>query len=281
MKLFENIKNSVYSPSYYKEVLNKPISYSFTYYSLFALVVAFLATIVLSFVVVPKITLFTDVLEEKAAGYFPANLEVVIKDGKASSNVAEPYFVELPTELKEWGFLEKEEMPIENLLVVNTRGVFEMEQFKSYKTLALLTGGTLVVYDENGNVSVIDLREAPNFTFNKEKFTEFTTKIKPFLKVLPVLAVIGIFVFGLFAFALYLAYLLFAALLVWLLLVLRKIPIGYGKSYQVGIHALTLPIIFDLFVFFVIPELKVRFLFTVILLLIVFFNVWPDKKEAH
>jgi len=248
---------------------------------LFALVVAFLATIVLSFVVVPKITLFTDVLEEKAAGYFPANLEVVIKDGKASSNVAEPYFVELPTELKEWGFLEKEEMPIENLLVVNTRGVFEMEQFKSYKTLALLTGGTLVVYDENGNVSVIDLREAPNFTFNKEKFTEFTTKIKPFLKVLPVLAVIGIFVFGLFAFALYLAYLLFAALLVWLLLVLRKIPIGYGKSYQVGIHALTLPIIFDLFVFFVIPELKVRFLFTVILLLIVFFNVWPDKKEAH
>ncbi|OGY59390.1 MAG: hypothetical protein A3F24_02515 [Candidatus Colwellbacteria bacterium RIFCSPHIGHO2_12_FULL_44_17] len=281
MKLFENIKNSVYGPLYYREVLSKPISYSFTYYSLFALVVAFLVTIVLSFVVVPKITLFTDALEEKAAEYFPANLEIVIKDGKALSNVAEPYFVKLPTELKEWGFLEKEETPIENLLVVNTQGVFEMDQFKSHKTLALLTGSTFAVYDENGNVSVIDLAKAPDFTFNKGKFTEFTTEIKPLLKVFPVLAVIGIFVFGLFAFALYLTYLLVAAFLIWLLLVLRKIPIGYGKSYQIGIHALTLPIILDLFVFFVIPEVKIRFLFTVILLLIVFFNVWPDKKEAH
>src|SRR3989338_2139653 len=86
-----------------------------------------------------------------------------------------------------------------------------MDQFKSHKTLALLTGSTFAVYDENGNVSVIDLAKAPDFTFNKGKFTEFTTEIKPLLKVFPVLAVIGIFVFGLFAFALYLTYLLVSA----------------------------------------------------------------------
>src|SRR3989344_5928393 len=171
MKLFENIKDSVYGPSYYKEALKNAGSHSFKYYASLALLFALITTIVVSIIIVPKITAFTDAFEEKAAGYFPTGLEVVIKDGKASSNVAEPYYVALPTELKEWGFMKQGDTTIENLLIVNTRGTFGMDQFKSYKTLALLTGDTLAMYDENGNVSVADLAQVPDVTINKEKFT--------------------------------------------------------------------------------------------------------------
>ena len=248
MEFFKNIQRSIYSPEFYRGLLVKPFSYSFKYFILFSLLIALVATIYLSFSLWPKVSGFLENISPAVLDYFPDELEIVIKDGVASTNVPEPYFLEIPFEVPE----DIEIRPdihghgIENLLVIDTRSdEATLEEFKSYNTIMLLNRKTLMHYDED-QVAVQSLAEMPDFELNKGVISSLLTKIVPYFRLVGPFFIIFVFV-GYFAFVVVgrMFYLLFAALLIWIIAKVKKVNIGYKKAYQLGLHLLTASILYQ------------------------------------
>ena len=84
MELFNNIKNSIYSPKFYQDLLAKPFSFSVRYFVLLALIVSLIGTINFSFTVFPAIKLFVDDLGPKIINYYPNDLQLTINKGQVS-----------------------------------------------------------------------------------------------------------------------------------------------------------------------------------------------------
>lgn len=61
-----------------------------------------------------------------------------------------------------------------------------------------------------------------------------------------------------------------------------KKDLGYGKSYQLGIHAITLGVILEATVFWFYPGLEFPFLFTFLMLGVIWanFKVMPCASDA-
>jgi len=280
MEFFKNIKNSIYNPDYYSGVISKPFSYSLKYYFLFVLLIAFVSMILLSFTVVPKIKFLTDIFSEKILQYYPDELEIVIKDGKASTNVQEPYFIKAPPGWeKETAVPDKKILGIENLLVIDTKTPFSIERFKDYKAFCYLAEESLTCYDEDQALKTTLLSKVPNVTINENFISSFIGKIEPFFKlVYPLLAIAVWFGISVVLF-LRLSYLLLAAFLIWGVAKIKKVEIGYKKSYQFSMHLMTLPIIItcliNYFLSFVKINLSFPFFFTILLVIMAAINLKP------
>ena len=95
MKIFKNIKNSIYSPKFYKELLEKPFSFSFKYFAIFALTISLFVTIIFSVIYIPGIKFFIDEFGYNVIDYYPEELQVTIKNGQVFTNVQEPYFIQV------------------------------------------------------------------------------------------------------------------------------------------------------------------------------------------
>jgi hypothetical protein len=234
MEIFKKIKNSVYGPDYYGQAEKKPFSYSLKYYLLFVLIISFLATIVVSVKTVPQIKSFADYFLGSVINRYPAELEVTIKSGKVSTNVQEPYFVGMP---KKW-----EGAGYENILVIDTKNSFTEESFVGYKTACLLNETSIICYDKK-DIKITSLKDVPDTTINKDKIISLAGKFTPFLRLIYPAFIILVFCVIFFSYSWRLAYLLIFAILVWIIAKLKKVDMGYKKSYQLGLHLLTMPVI--------------------------------------
>ena len=217
MEFFKNIQRSIYDPEFYRGLLTKPFSYSLKYFVLFSLLIALVATIYLSFSLLPKINDFLENVGPTVLNYFPDDLKIVIEDGLASTNVPEPYFLEIPFDIPE-DIKMRPDVPgygIENLLVIDTRfDEATLEQFSSYNTIMLLNRKTLMYYDEN-QVTIQSLTVVPNFELDKGVISSLLVKIVPYFRLVGPLFIIFVFV-GYFAFVFVgrIFYLIFIALLI-------------------------------------------------------------------
>ncbi len=276
MKLLENIKSSIYSPSYYKEILNKPFSYSFRYFLSLMGLVALVATIVFSVSVLPEINKFINEISPKVMDYYPDNLEVTVKSGKVSTNVAEPYFIKLPAEFKNSDQGAGIEPPIEkmdNLLVIDTASPITLDLFRNYKTFVLLSRDS-VAYDDNGAMKIQPLDQEINGVVTKAKVSAALDKVMPYLKILPAILAPIMFIFVFFGFIVgNLIYLVFGAFVIWLAVKAMKREFTYGKSYQIGLHAITLGVILEATIFTIYPNFEFPLLFTILMLAIVIVNL--------
>src|SRR4030042_4087478 len=162
MEFFKNIKASIYNPDYYRSVINKPFSYSLKYFFLFVLIVALVSMLLLSFTVVPKIKFLVNLFSEKILQYYPDELEITIKGGKASTNVKEPYFIKAPAE---WSAVSGKKDPnVENILAIDTKNPFSVERFEDYKAYCYLAKESLACYDEHKQIKITLLSDFPEGT---------------------------------------------------------------------------------------------------------------------
>ena len=273
MEFFKNIKNSIYNPEYYSNLLNKPFSYSLKYFLLLSFVVSLLLTIVFSFSTLPKIKSFLDIAGKKAIQYYPDELQITINNGKASTNVNEPYFIKTPEDLKIKN--------IDNLVVIDTKNNFSLTEFENYKTLLLLTNNSLIYREKNNTkITIQSLKQIPNYTLNKPALLSFFNKVSPYLKLVYPFFIILMLLFFFSALTLRLFYLLVAALLIWIVAKIKKINIGYSKSYQLGMHLMTLAIIITQLVSLTLPRVHIPFLFTAITLLAAIINLKVISQTA-
>ncbi len=275
MQFFESIKDSIYGPDYYRGLLRKPFSYSLKYYFSLVLVLAFVVTLVLSFSVVPAVNTFLKSAAAKVLEYYPAELQIRVMNGTASTNVAEPYVLPLPEELKTQlasGAAQDEDIPkdIVNLLVIDTKNPFTVEAFKNFKTLSLLTKDNFI-YLRKGAITIHPLDKISDYTLNKAKVQSFVAKVKPYLAFISPLIVLVLFMVFAGMFGLELLYLVLFALVVWGIARVRNIQVGYGKSYQLGLHLITVALILD--AIGILFQAGVRYLPTAIMIILAALNL--------
>ena len=280
MEFFKNIRKSIYDPEFYKGLLEKPFFYSLKYFILFSLLIALVATIYLSFSALPKVNDFLKNIGPTVLDHFPEDLEIVVKDGLASTNVPEPYFlrilfeapenIEIKPDIRGYG--------IENILVIDTRSdEATLEEFKSYNTIILLSRKTLMHYDDN-QVVIKSLAEMPDFKLDKGFVSSLLAKIVPYFRFIKPGFIIIVFC-GYFAYVFFgrMVYLLFAALLIWVIAKVKKVNIGYKKSYQLGFHLITASIFYQIIFRFILNTPKVSFLFIGLILFLAFVNLKPAE----
>jgi hypothetical protein len=274
MNIFIKIKNSIYNPDYYNEVLAKPFSYSFKYFLVFALLFALVFTIVATIRFIPAVNLLSQKAPE-LANYFPQELTITIKDGAASSNVQEPYFIKVPKNTEETNSMQPD---LENMVVIDTKNKFDISTFNSYKTFIILNSDS-IAYIDNGKISISPLSSIKEFVLNKSTVVKFIDAIKPFLVVLCPIVFVGAFIVGFFAVLLKVVYLLFGALLIWLVAKIKGVKIGYGKSYQAGMHLITSAILITSILNAFSAKLTFTYLFTILLIVSAVLNL--NKEVAQ
>lgn len=280
MELLNNIKSSIYNPAYYNEVLNKPFSYSFRYFLSLAALVALIATITFSFSTLPKINKVIGEIDANVLKYYPDNLEITAKNGKISTNVEEPYFIKIPTELKS-EFQDSNNQStrtspdlskIENLFVIDTVSPLTIDLFKSYKTFILISRDSFAYYD-NQAVKIQSVEQEANGVLTKTKVSAALTEIMPYIKVIAIVLIPIVLIFSFIGFIIgNMIYLIFGAFVIWLAFQIMKRNLGYNKSYQIGFHAITLGVILKATIFRFYPGLEFPFFFTILMIAIVWMN---------
>lgn len=268
MNFFQKIYKSIYAPSFYQELLGRPFSFSLKYFYLLTLILVLFVTVVFSLSLIPNINAFLKEFGPKILEAYPQELVITIKNGKASINVPEPYTIKFPDILG-----GNEDKISKNLLIINTKTPFSLQEFRSYDTTALLTENELVFHGDKGDIRIQPLDQVPDTEITKSFIESLIKAVEPFMKyAAPLFAVmmfVGFFIF----YHVNLLYLLFAALLIWIMAKIKKFPIGYKKSYQISIHAMTLPLILYTLAFAFVPQALYTYVFTVLLLIVAWVNV--------
>ncbi len=269
-ELLTTARGSIYNPQFYRELLTKPFSYSLKYYSAFTLLLIVVLTIATSIPLIARANKVAREFPKKFFEYIPDQLEVTVTKGIVSTNVEEPFSFPVPTVFRE--SLDKE--GITNLLVIDTLTPFSIAQFDDFKTLAWLGSSQWVYRDTNeGGLKIQPLDPKVSLVVNETKLRGYESTLSKYYRYIgPIIALI-IFITLCFIYVGYLVYLLFGALLVFFMLKVMKSEVAYSKAYQIGLHAVTLPILLQvLFTLSGIPLFNIPFIPTLILLTIVYIN---------
>lgn len=240
---FRTLKRSAIDLEYYKDVIKAPFSFSLKYHLFLLFLVTFFSGIrfaVLLSGVIPTLPLFIENAKSGARELYPAELVVELKDGEITTNVEEPYVIDLP---QAWGGGK-------NFIRIDTNA--SIDDFEQYDTLVLVTKKSFVAKDEDGyKVYPFSDYKGGNYTLTADEYSRLVDPLLPLLDFLPAIAVvliiIGIFIWpfiGSFLWLLWnLLWFLIPALILLIIVKLAKRNLRFGQAYQIVIHAFTLPIL--------------------------------------
>ena len=233
--IFETFKKSIYNPVFYQNAVTTPLSDIVRYYIKFSLLLSVAMTVYLGVALVPQgIRFVKEHAPELVKSYFPAELTINIEKGIASVNVKEPYIIQgkngSQAVLKEQG--------LESMLVIDTKNEFNKNKFDEYKTFALLTKTEIVTRSNNGQITIQDLRAAPDASINQEWLLSWVEKTKDSLGTIVFVGIIGTFIAMLFGYLKYFIVLLLFALIPRLIAYLKKMPLSYGGAYRISLYAI-------------------------------------------
>src|SRR5690606_24719980 len=133
---------------------------------------ALIATILVSLILVPRLMGFLSVVPEKVLAVYPAELEIVIENGIATANVDQPYFVNIVSQL------EIDYVDGEVWVVVDTETDNLLESFRVYseeRSVFALIGREGVVLLEGEDLSKVTYHAFPrdvDVTINQENLAK-------------------------------------------------------------------------------------------------------------
>lgn len=255
------IWTSIAHPSRYRDFQKESFwtSVRYLYWLLTLTVFATMLTVLVGFFLsLPGIRQGVVVVEKDLPTLYPAELVVTLKDGTISTNVEEPYFIDLPTRWQE--FLSRQEgMSIEgsetetlppHFLTIDTHA--DVGEYSPAESFILVTQTAVVLPDSDTSYRVLPLGQIEeDFTMKKEVYDKLVSAVSPFIQAIPsllsALVVAGFlllpFIGSAFAVFGYLLYLLVAATVAWGIAALMRRKIGYGNLYCLSLTALTAPIL--------------------------------------
>lgn len=279
MRVFKILGQNIYDPIYFRVVRSETTGAAIKYYYKLVVILAFVITIFFSLALVPALLIFSKLVENQGSSWYPSDLTLTIKEGKVSTNVAEPYQVPFPVEWRNKAELAKDPLAKdwENLIVIDTKNDFNFDRFKDYRAPVWLNADSLIYQDQSG-VVIKPLPREVSLIIDQKKIDSWMAKLSPILTALIPISVVGLFLLLLVTFSIYLLVLLVVALLVILIGHLKQIKLSYGEAYRLTIHAATLPLILSAVSWFLLPFINFHFLPTIILLFIVTLNL-KDEEE--
>ena len=205
------------------------------------MLLAIFLTVISSIPLVPKVNAALREFPSQFFAYYPSTLEVRIDHGIVTSNVPEPYFLPVPEPLKK-DMADKN--GVDHLVVIDTKTPMSLDQFRTYRSAVWVGKDQVTFYDNQRGVRITPLGPQTNYVVNEQTLHELESQLAPFYKFAPPLMVLAIFVGLMIAFGVNFFYLLFGAILIFLVgRLLFKQRWSYGQSYQIGLHAITLPLL--------------------------------------
>ncbi|MEK7585912.1 MAG: DUF1189 family protein [Patescibacteria group bacterium] len=278
MNIITEIKNSVYNPAYYQDVVsNKSFGSSVKYLAKLALISSLAISIFFAFQI-PKVSKIAKEAISTSVVSYPEDLVVTMKNGNASINKPEPYIVKIPQSWQNIG--DNDSSNLDNLIVINTKDDFNLETFRGYSTMVLLTKTEFIsLKDSSGEIRIIPVSKFGNIEITKSWLIEkqaWIFKIMPKVAVLIIIFMYIAISIGIFLGTLFM--LLFYALAIWLMSNLRKLNFSYKKSYQVGLHAVTLVVIVG--IISTILSIPDNFFIRLLVLLCVVFLNFPKVSSS-
>lgn len=275
LKRFINkVRDSIYNPTFYKSIPQSKLESAFSYFFLLVFVLSVIQTIFLAFPITKAITQLVNKDLPKTVSQFPAELQIKIEDGKASTNVDEPYIIPLPA---------GGQNDFKNFIVLDTKTPYSEDSFNKYDTFTLLTRDSLYYRsDKNVEIRSASLSNVSNLTIDRASLTSLLNKYSPLVKWLIPLAII---LLGFILFLFYILRLFYAIFLGLVILLTSRIiqpSLSFKQSYKVAIYAMTLGLLAEVVLSIASPLLGIRgipFMVT-ILSLIVFVINFKTQKEA-
>jgi hypothetical protein len=207
--------------------------------------IALLTVVKTGAIVLPGLVQLTPQIQkglQDLANSYPSNLAISIHGGTVSSNVQEPYVIPLGANG------DSSNPTIKNLIVIDTKTPFSLDQFNRYQTVAWLTVDSIVVGGQSsGQVQTYPLAQVGDFTLDRATVNGWLAAVNPYVgiiaPILGVFALIGIYL----AYLVRLLYLFVLALVIWGLLSLLSVHRSYGEAYKLGLYAMTTALIVELF----------------------------------
>ena len=245
-----SFKKSITTPSYYRDIVKVPFSFSLQYLVVLIFATIFFQTAILAIqaaTYLPQLPATVATIKSSIKTLYPSSLVITVKDGILSTNKEEPFFIDMPEDQQIEEF--------EHLVTFDTKA--RADQFYDYKTVFLITDKNVIYPDSamEGNYEVSDV-SAPDksYTITHNDYKEFTAAVDPlsnwFISWAPLLLVLGVIVIPLFGTAITLVWNFIAiavlSLISWMIANIFKVTLGYKKIYQLGMHAVTLPMVLTL-----------------------------------
>lgn len=272
---------------YYSKIPHTHFSFSFKYFISLILILNFI--LIVSFVArfnPVKINMYID---RSISGLekFPAGLNITIKNGVLLTNYNRPYFL--------WtDYLNKKKL----LLVIDESAT--PQKIETFGSLFLLTRQELVFKNirDNRSPSVIPLSSVSDQSITKstvKRLVKSLNVLKTFLPILYLGLIVGLIIITPVAsFVINIIYLLLINLIVFLffkLFITKKLH--FKKTFQISLHAATLPLTLDYFLMFFRPAIKIGamnklpikefsspFAFTILLGIFIFAGLYESYLDA-
>ncbi len=287
--------NNLLSSNYYVAVLHGQARFR---PFLAALLLALLLSIKPSIMVYKDIYPLVRGLESKVITLinevYPSELEIRIKNGTASTNVTEPYYITTRKETLENIFSLKRDNPESSsrvrLLAIDTKG--KAENFERYQSLALLTENSVVYYRDQ-KINIYPLREIQDLTINKESVINKAKEINDRYNISnlvsigvlasPLLIILGVFISQVLLFFL-------LSIAIYVMVRINQVPTGFKNTFRFTAAIAFIPVLLWNVVTFI-PPLAYSLgtagsLFSIIILVIAYLAVEKAQSkqtqyEAH
>ncbi len=270
MEFFRTIRKSIYDREFYTALKTSTFVSAFKYYSFLILSVSLIISLSLGAFLFLFLShdekienIRTDIL-----ALYPDELTLHFQDGKMTSNVSEPYAIPVPSS---WNL----QYP-KNILVIKTKDTIVKEDFQRYETNILLGNDSLWIYD-SGKKS-IEIKKVDGFIKEDTLITrDVVTKIIDTVfsigkKVFVILLFFLPFFIFVYYFSFYLFYLIFGAVIIFLIAKIFDQSITYGQAYKIGLHLITVPVLYDLLSVASLSIIHIPFGFTLILIVMTYLN---------
>lgn len=235
---------SLTSPAYYKDLLSVKFGFSIKYIFILAFIAAAVTVPVTTGGLINDLRNELDKFMISTSAYYPDELVITMKDGQLSINQDEPFKFAIPEEYKKESLANDSEMEdIENIVVIDPEGT--IDQLDEYKTVVLINKSNAIVRESN-KIEVYPLSDAPDGELTKNTVMGILDKLAPFVDAIPYIILVLAFILALvYYFGFRLAYLLAVGGVLILASSARGLNLEFKKLYQIGLHAMTLPLVIE------------------------------------
>jgi hypothetical protein len=283
-RLFLEIKNSIFGPQYYTELIADTSKTGLRYLLKLSLVVGTCVGISL----VPSLMKVKEAVNTTVLGvssYYPQSLIVHVEKGIVrTEGVTEPYAIPVPAGV----FKNEEAAQSVNALVIDTTTPFSLEYFKSLNTFALVQKNSVTVRGDRGEMKTYEIPKDTNVVIQKSGIdyymsliASYITTVAPFIYALIIPLFVCMYFFG------YMLYGIYFGVVAYIYgRIISKDRWTYKTAYRVGLHAMTLPLIvlnvIDILAPALLNTIRIPFLFTLASLVCIYINTHAatPKTEA-
>jgi hypothetical protein len=236
---FYIIFKSLTSTDYYREVIRSEPSITMKYFFALTLTVTVVATAVQGTYSVPRTREFVRSSIDHVRDVYPEDMVIKIEEGQMTINRPSPFIIPLPEAVQ-----MDPEQQYENILVYDENGT--LDDYGPYSTLFLVNKRNILVQGENA-IEAYPIRNFPEGEFTYETYNQILNRITDLTRYIPYVVYLGLF----FAYLVYfvimrMIYLLVIALLLLGSGMIMSVNYKFSKYYQIGIHAMTLPLLVEL-----------------------------------